>query len=317
TPHGGIVDQHFDINDMVDNFGYWNLTADNSTGWSYDISTTPSDELLNQNAGATYMKLLKAPGGSAGSAYNWSSDVLNSGILCEGVNVISGALHTFNASSNPTNTPTDVIPATGLTTFSDFGIAKSGTFGLPIELVSLKATPVDNEFIRVDWVTATEINNAGFEVHRSTDGVNFREIGWVDGAGNSTDELEYAFDDHDVESNKTYYYRLKQIDYDGAFELTYIVNAKITQEGILTVGNFIPNPSNGNSYINVNSSEVHKIRVQIFTTLGQIINVKDFEINPGLNRMDFDFSMLADGTYHAVIMVDENEVHNKKIVITK
>jgi signal recognition particle receptor subunit beta len=47
------------------------------------------------------------------------------------------------------------------------------------------------------------------------------------------------------------------------------------------------------------------------------MNIKDYEVNPGLNRLDFDFSMLADGTYHAVIVVDENEVHNKKVVITK
>lgn len=313
---GGSPNQQFDLNSMVTDFGYWNLTADNSTGWDYDLDAYPSPELFVSNSSALMMKMIKAPGGSAAPGFAWGSHVLSSGDMCSAVNVVGSTMYDFVLGSYP-GSPIDHIFATSLNSFSDFGIAKSGGVALPIELVTLRANPVNNEFIRVDWITATEVNNAGFEVQRSTDGVNFKEIGWVDGSGNSVDEVEYAFDDYDVEPNKTYYYRLKQIDYDGASELTYIVNAMITKEGVLTIGDFIPNPTNGNSYINVSSSDIHKIRVKIFTTLGQVINVKDFEINPGMNKMDFDFSMLADGTYHAVIMVDENEVHNKKIVITK
>lgn len=318
TASGGPVDQHFDINEMVDNYGYWSINAStSSTGWNYDLVATPSPELLAQNSAATFMKILKAPGASPiGSAYDWSSNVLNAGDLCtSGVNIVTGTFREFSGGNS--STVTSDIKANNLNSFSEFGIGKAGVGGLPIELVSLEANPINNEYIRVDWITSTEINNAGFEVQRSVDGVNFREIGWIDGAGNSVDQLSYSFNDYDVEPNKTYYYRLKQIDFDGEYEITYIVNAMITKEGVLTVGNFIPNPTNGLSQIQINSSDVHKVRVTIFTTLGQVMNIRDYEVNPGLNKIDFDFSMLADGTYHAVIVVDESEVHNKKVVITK
>jgi hypothetical protein len=89
---------------------------------------------------------------------------------------------------------------------------------LPVELLSFDVTPINNQYARLEWVTASEINNDGFEVLRSTDGENFKVIGWVNGNGNQTTITEYTYEDYSIEKGITYYYQLKQIDYDGQYE---------------------------------------------------------------------------------------------------
>jgi len=103
---------------------------------------------------------------------------------------------------------------------------------LPVELLSFEAKSVNNKFIQLDWVTVTEINNNRFEVQRSIDGVDFEYIGWVDGNNNSIQIQEYRYDDYFVDNGITYYYRLKQIDNDGQFELTTIVSSSIGSNSI-------------------------------------------------------------------------------------
>lgn len=89
---------------------------------------------------------------------------------------------------------------------------------LPIELVSFTATPINNQYTQLEWVTASEINNDGFEILRGTDGINFECLAWVNGNGNQTVTHKYSYKDYSVEKGITYYYQLKQIDYDGQYE---------------------------------------------------------------------------------------------------
>lgn len=99
---------------------------------------------------------------------------------------------------------------------------------LPVELLSFDVTPINNQYARLEWVTASEINNDGFEVLRSNDGENFEYIGWVDGNGNQTVIHKYTYEDYTIEKEVTYYYRLKQIDYDGQYEYFNIKPLRLT-----------------------------------------------------------------------------------------
>jgi len=100
---------------------------------------------------------------------------------------------------------------------------------LPIELASFNVTPVDNTYARLEWVTASEINNDGFEVLRSDDGEYFRYIGWVQGNGNQTTLYKYTYEDYTIKRGVTYYYRLKQVDYDGQYELFNIKSVRLLE----------------------------------------------------------------------------------------
>jgi len=114
---------------------------------------------------------------------------------------------------------------------------------VPVELIDFKAKTSDAQ-VSLSWKTASEINNAGFEVQRSTDGRNFQNLTFVEGKGTSFEKNKYHFDDKTVRSRQLYYYRLRQIDFDGNFEFSKVLTAKLEGEGISGV--FSPNPSKVN-----------------------------------------------------------------------
>lgn len=96
-----------------------------------------------------------------------------------------------------------------------------GNIILPVELISFDVEPnKDNTLLT--WQTASEINNDHFQIEHSTDGRNFNSIGEVDGNGDSFSINDYSFT-HDTPANGINYYRLKQVDYDGAFEYSHII----------------------------------------------------------------------------------------------
>ncbi len=187
---------------------------------------------------------------------------------------------------------------------------------LPVELIYLTATPVDNRFIRLDWATAAEINNKGFEVERSDDGENFTKIGWVDGNGNSSQTITYKLDDKDVIPNKVYYYRLKQIDNDGQYEYTYIVSAKLIAEKGFVFEDMRPNPANNKVVLNILTATAQEVKVNVLDVLGQIVLKQNWQLSEGLNGTELDLQNLAGGTY-TVTVISEGSYTSKKLVIAR
>ena len=93
----------------------------------------------------------------------------------------------------------------------------------------------------MNWVTQSEINNYGFEIEKSPDGNHFTKTGFVDGAGNANSVHEYEFKDFNMHST-VLYYRLKQIDFNGAFDYSEII--KITRKNEHLPLLIYPNPAN-------------------------------------------------------------------------
>jgi hypothetical protein len=191
---------------------------------------------------------------------------------------------------------------TGLTSFSGgtggFSVNDSGS-PLPVELLGFDVNAVDNQFIRLDWATASEINNEGFEVLRSTDGVNFERIAWIDGNGNSTEINEYVFNDRGVDKGMTYYYQLKQIDYDGQYEYFDIKSARLDGKTTFTVGTLIPNPSKGNDVVSVDvsTSSGELLTVEIYDRIGAKVKSTSYVLFTADNVLDINIADLAEGTY--------------------
>ena len=88
--------------------------------------------------------------------------------------------------------------------------------GVPVELINFIGHIVGTEIV-LEWTTATETNNSGFEIERKFDSDDWQNIGFVPGHGSSTERHSYQFIDH-PDKNGYYIYRLKQIDFDGTFE---------------------------------------------------------------------------------------------------
>lgn len=139
----------------------------------------------------------------------------------------------------------------GLTGFSEFGLGSGGA-ALPIELLSFTANAANDKVV-LEWSTAIEINNDYFTIERSKDGTHFEEVLTVEGAGNSSAVQYYQAEDLQP-LDGTSYYRLKQTDFDGAFEYAPIVAVNFNDGSVYEVTVY-PNPvTNGKLYIDINST---------------------------------------------------------------
>jgi hypothetical protein len=116
---------------------------------------------------------------------------------------------------------------------------------LPVNLITFEGK-AQNTGNQLQWSTSWETQNAGFEIHRSQDAVNFENKGFVDGKQTVTGKSDYQFIDQNVNPGSTYYYRLKQIDRDGSFELSRIIAVKSWYDGLTAYA--FPNPVDSDQF---------------------------------------------------------------------
>ncbi len=198
-----------------------------------------------------------------------------------------------------------------VTGFSEFWLHGSEHGApLPVEYLYLKANAIDNKYIKIDWATAQEINNDGFELEKSKDGITFRKVAWINGSGNSNTTNFYTFNDHDVSSG-TYYYRLKQIDFDDNFEYSDIVFATINLKFDFNIGNIHPNPSDNNSKIDITISKETKVNIEIYNTVGQIVSNKEINLKTGINTLNFDTRLYSSGVYSVIFIINDKNFKRK------
>lgn len=183
----------------------------------------------------------------------------------------------------------------------------------PVELLYLAAEPTENT-IMLDWETASEMNNAGFELQRSTDGVEFKAIGWVEGSGNSQTNVSYSFEDVNVQPSLRYFYRLRQIDLNGTEKYSSIVDAILLKGLDHALGGFYPNPNKGQASLWLSLSSPSKLDVQVYNSLGQIVRMEQHQVAEGYHVLDFDFKELAAGVYIAKLQVNGEQL-TKRLVI--
>ena len=166
----------------------------------------------------------------------------------------------------------------------------------------------------LDWETASETNNSGFEIYRSTDGIDFENVGWVAGAGNSSSPTPYNFEDRNVLANQRYFYRLRQLDFNGGETVSNTVEAILVKGQESVVSGFFPNPSNGNVHLWLSVTSQTKLEIQVHNALGQKVFDKKWDEVDGYNKLDFDFTNLAKGSYIATVKLD-NDIVRRKLIL--
>ena len=174
---------------------------------------------------------------------------------------------------------------------------------LPIELIYIKAIPVDNQYIKVTWATATELNSNRFEVLRSTDAINFVKIGEVQAAGNSNVTRTYSFDDHDVVGGVIYYYQVREVDNDSRAQLTNIVNAKLDKDKFELISIY-PNPTIENTTITMYTKDVMDITLTVYNDIGELMRTEEKRLKEGMNQWTISTETWAKGVYYFILKND-------------
>ncbi len=132
-------------------------------------------------------------------------------------------------------------------TYNPTNVVLTVVVALPVELIDFQAKKV-GQHVRLHWATASERNNRGFGVERSTDGHHFENIAFVEGLGNSDIRAEYTFDDLVLPSVPTIYYRLRQEDANGKTQYSPIRSVAGTRQTLAAVW---PNPVDGEATLHL------------------------------------------------------------------
>jgi hypothetical protein len=194
---------------------------------------------------------------------------------------------------------------------------------LPVELTSFTAVS-NNKTVELNWSSATELNNVGFEVERSSLSENnnshyaWIKIGFVNGAGNSHSPKIYSYVDNDISQSK-YAYRLKQIDTDGNFEYSSIIEVFTGQipNAFLLNQNY-PNPFNPSTIIEFGVDKNTAATLTVHNVIGEkIATLFNGDLSAGqIYSVPFNGGKFASGIYYYKLQTNErNEV--KKMFLLK
>jgi len=167
---------------------------------------------------------------------------------------------------------------------------------IPVELTSFTANIVGSN-VELSWTTATELNNSGFEIERSEDNVNFAKISFVPGFGTTTETKSYSYTDQSVNSG-TYYYRLKQIDFDGSFNYSSIVEVGLTLPSVFALEQNYPNPFNPSTSIQFSLPVDAQVTIGVYNLVGEkVAEIASGNFSAGSHKVSFNASALTSGIY--------------------
>ena len=167
---------------------------------------------------------------------------------------------------------------------------------VPVELTSFTANVVGSS-VELNWTTATELNNSGFEIERSEDNVSFEKIAFVPGFGTTTEPKSYSYTDQSVNGG-TYYFRLKQIDFDGSFVYSDVVEVDVTLPSIFALEQNYPNPFNPSTSIQFSLPVDAQVAIGVYNLVGEkVAEVASGNFAAGSHKVTFNASTLTSGIY--------------------
>jgi Secretion system C-terminal sorting domain len=191
----------------------------------------------------------------------------------------------------------------------------SGT--IPVELTSFSGI-VTQDGIQLNWATATETNNRGFGIERSTDGETYTKIGFISGIGTSSEVHNYAFvDKTNFEQNSVVSYRLQQVDFDGTYSYSDVINVVYDLPVDFSLGQNYPNPFNPSTMIVYSLPVNGDVSLKVYDNLGTEVAILVNETKvAGRYEVDFSAVNLPSGVYFYRLTVG-NFVDTKKMLLLK
>ncbi len=293
---GGFL---YDIKMVDDSLGYCvgssgRLYKTTNGGTLWDTLSVPtrsysfnSMELLNAQTlvlfGATGVNFISVDGGLTWMNKNTSAATLN------------GSHWSFDAQTN-----TWALFTAG----TNGAILKNTISIVPVELAAFSATVTGND-VNLSWKTVTELNNRGFEIERKDASGNWSKIGYISGNGTTTRIHEYTFSEKGLKDGN-YSYRLKQIDYDGAYDYSNIVEVEVGTPITFALNQNYPNPFNPATTISYRIPAAAVVSLKIYDISGsEVATLVNARQDAGYYSINFDATNIASGMYFYTIKAGE------------
>ena len=311
------------------------LVGDNGTGifrstnygvtWAQTYSTSgeiPTIAVDFQNPGIAWATKWSGGGGMLkstnfgqtwtlvpyfGSINMWGVHIQESDgniILANSYSTAPGSWRSTNAGVTwtPINIPSSGYQVVSIDSMTQFAAQGGGfykldsPFFIPVELTSFSESIVDGN-TTLNWTTATELNNQGFDIEKSFDSEKFEKIGFVPGYGTTTESKSYSFAISNLPSQKTYY-RLKQIDFDGTFEYSSTIEIEGFAPTEFSLKQNFPNPFNPSTKIGFTLPTESYVKISVYNLIGQkVADVVNSKFNAGTHSVDFNAENFSSGIY--------------------
>lgn len=186
---------------------------------------------------------------------------------------------------------------------------------LPVELTTFTAQVIGSS-IKLQWETATEVNNFGFEIERVIEGSLWEKISFVEGHGNSNSPKQYSYIDEKPITGKSKY-RLKQIDLDGKYEYSEEIEVEIEILNKYELSQNYPNPFNPSTTIKFSLAESGLVELEVYNTLGErVTQLINREMEKGNHTVEFNARNLPSGIYFYRLTAG-NFVEVKRMILIK
>ena len=250
---GGNIPAIVDYNaDGLMKFGTWN-PADSTLSTLTGIIPMPSD--WQRSLKLDYLTYNGDPNDPIAPSKNWS--------LIDDVTDGSHMLYATPLTNSQMNA---------------LGMDTSWTI-IPVELTSFVGN-VSGADVKLDWTTGTELNNNGFEIQRKT-GKDFVTIGFVKGNGTTTSSHGYTFADKQLQPG-SYSYRLKQIDFNGKYEFSKVIDVQIVHGLSYALEQNYPNPFNPETAIKYTIPQAGRVTIQVYDVTGkEVVTLVNNEMQAG------------------------------------
>jgi hypothetical protein len=196
------------------------------------------------------------------------------------------------------------------------GPYSSGSYPLPVELTFFTASVIGSS-VTLSWITASELNNLGFEIQRSNNMDNWESIAFVEGSGNSISSSAYEYTDNSPAGGK-YFYRLKQIDINGTYEYSSVIEVFISMPESFVLEQNYPNPFNPTTIIRFGFDKNTAAQLKVFDVLGnEVATLFDETVDAGrIYEINFDAAGLSSGIYF-YRLIGDNKSEMKKMVLLR
>ncbi len=208
----------------------------------------------------------------------------------------------------------------------------SGGTPLPIQMTSFSAVLLNSDDAELSWSTATEVQNAGWEVERkivngswkmegganpqsSISNRQWTKVGFISGAGASNSPKNYSFTDMKLAPGQ-YAYRLKQINKDGTYKYSQEAEIAVEAPHVFALEQNYPNPFNPATRIQYSVAGTQKVMLKVYDVLGREVATLVNELqSPGTYEVNFDGSKLASGIYYYRLQSGNNVAAKKMLMI--